>query len=49
MVIQVTMWKHIWALWGSIPPSLVIGMVRANTRRQLAMMMISARMLSFFM
>ena len=49
IVIQDTMWKHILALSDSIPPSFVIGMVKANTRRQLAMMMISARTQSFLM
>ena len=47
IVIQVTIWKHIWALSGSIPPSFVIGMAKANTRRQLAIITISARTLSF--
>ena len=46
-VIQDIIWKHILALSGSIPPSFVTGMVKANTKRQLATTMISARTLNF--
>ena len=49
IVIQVTIWKHIFALYGSIPPSFVIGIVKANTRRQLTIMTISARTHNFLM
>ena len=48
IVIQVTMWRHILALSGSIPPSFVTGTVRANTKRQLTIITISARTLNFF-
>jgi hypothetical protein len=46
-VIQDIIWKHILALSDSIPPSFVTGIVKANTKRQLATTMISARTLNF--
>ena len=48
MVIKVTILKHRSALAFSIPPSIVTGFVRANTIRQLAIIMISDIHESFF-
>ena len=47
IVIQVTIWKHIWALSGSIPHSVDIGMANANKITQLSIIHISARTLNF--
>lgn len=46
-VIQVTIWKHIFALAGSMPPRTVTGLVNANTSRQLTMIATSAITLNF--
>ena len=48
-VIHITIWKHIFALSGSIPPRIVIGFVSAKTITQLAAITISAITQSFLM
>ena len=49
IVIQITIWKHIFALAGSMPPRTVTGPVNANTSKQLTMIATSAITLNFFM
>ena len=49
IVIHITIWKHIFALSGSIPPRIVIGFVSAKTITQLAAITISAITQSFLM
>ena len=49
IVIHITIWKHIFALAGSMPPRTVTGPVTANTSKQLTMIATSAITLNFFM
>ena len=49
IVIHITIWKHIFALSGSIPPRIVIGFVSTKTITQLAAITISAITQSFLM
>jgi hypothetical protein len=49
IVIHITIWKHIFALAGSMPPRTVTGLINANTSRQLTMIATSAITLNFFM
>ena len=44
-----SIWKHIFALAGSMPPRTVTSLVNANTSRQLTMIATSAITLNFFM